>query len=203
MELPSGLHHSCYAHVSSGIITHEAEHWWLVPAMELVHCMFHYLLVAFLRQFQDESQTLPDARLRGLRIVYGVAFMMAAIPHWVVSIISCTAGLWPGLFDRRFARRLHPSNILMPTSPFTGKKVKDSAEGFRWLIQWDHIVGTAATMLWAATLYWDCQSLLPMQRGVRSVLAKVLVYAFVGGPMGVPIGLLWERDEILLSIATA
>jgi hypothetical protein len=162
--------------------------------------LFHYLLVFWYRQGQSIDQASPETTLALLRIAYGFAFVMAAIPHWVVTVISCSARLWPNLFNEKFAASLRPSNVLLPTSPFTRKKARDMVQGFMWLIQWDYVIGTAATALWAMTLYLNARGSLIMQEPWMPILARTMTYALAGGPMGVPIGLLWERDEMILKI---
>jgi hypothetical protein len=132
--------------------------------------------------------------------VYIFAFVLAAIPHWTVMVLSCTASLWPGLFADGISNLLRPSNMLIPKSPWSGVKDVSLSEGFRWVIQWDYLIGTAAMLAWAATMYVRARK---EHTGHGSpaldILMKIIMYSLLGGPGGAAVGLLWERDKIVLS----
>ncbi|KAL3426457.1 hypothetical protein PVAG01_03248 [Phlyctema vagabunda] len=160
--------------------------------------IIHFLLASITRNVPVPCTMLNTESRRCHRLrrtVYAFAFIMGAVPHWIVCVISFTAGIWPQLFNPSISHRLHPSHLLVPTCPFSDAKVADLAQGFMWLIQWDYTIGTAASISWAAAVYRRARP------GYNRVALswKILKYTLAGGPVGAAVGLIWERDEFLLS----
>jgi hypothetical protein len=48
-------------------------------------------------------------------------------------------------------------------------------------------------ILWAGALYWQTGADIDF-----SLLQRLLVNVLLAGPLGIPIGLLWERDAFIL-----
>ena len=95
------------------------------------------------------------------------------------------------------ATAFSPKRVFVPTSPWSGKKVPNMQIGFKWLIQWDYIIGTVGTTVWAITLYLHAAWSQDIDIDINSMAFMVFRYSVIGGPMGMPIGLMWERDLIV------
>ena len=163
----------------------------------------HFLLATTRRQVYPPPEAIDLERSTMLlRSVYGFVFIMGALPHMIVMVLSCTAGFWPSLFAKGTARVLHPRNLLTVTSPFSRVKARDLAQGIQWLIQWDHVIGTASMIVWATTLYMRTKQELGLGYDWSHTLWRIIMYAFGGGPVGAAVGLLWERDELLLNVGS-
>ncbi|KEF55689.1 uncharacterized protein A1O9_08439 [Exophiala aquamarina CBS 119918] len=161
----------------------------------------HYISRWFLGFIGAQDPLTVQDYQHKIRLVYGVAFALAAIPHWVSNVIFWSAALWPRLFNPNYSASLHPRETVLPPNPFSSRQSKDTAEGCTWLIQWDNIIGTAAAWVWALKLFLDAHYVIGSFVSFLSIFLKSLLYISVGGPMGLPIGLMWERDEILSSLA--
>ena len=160
---------------------------------------FHY---AYLFLLRDDHALLPQqlvpsssSTLASLRLIYSLAFVMAAVPHWIVGSISFTAGLRPSMFNEKEAKALSPWKILVPTLPFKPRKARDISQGFLWLIQWDYLVGTVGMIVWALVLHSNARNVYrPDDKWTQTIL-RFAGYLILGGPGGLPVGIMWERDE--------
>jgi len=159
---------------------------------------FHYVYVYV---FADNMQTRSQLKQSGsgllpsLRIVYGLAIIMALLPYWVVCVISFTAWLCPGKFNEKTAECLKPPNLLLPTLPYDRRKASDMSEGFLWLIQWDYILGTLGMIVWSLVLHSNAREVYAVDDTWPNIFVRFLVYTMVGGPAALPVLVLWERDE--------
>lgn len=184
--------------VVTTIFKHTAMAWY--QQWNLFISVSHFIFACALRRWYPASK-FPSYRTL---ICYGYifAFALTAIPHWTVMVLSCTASLWPSLFVNDISDLLRPSNMLIPKSPWSGVTDVSLSEGFRWVIQWDYLIGTAAMLAWAATMYARARK-LHTRHGYSAlgILMTIIIYSLLGGPMGAAVGLMWERDKIVLSRA--
>lgn len=160
---------------------------------------FHY---AYLFLLQGDHALLSpqpalssSSTLSSLRLIYSLAFIMAAIPHWIVCLISFSAWLHPNMFTEKEAKALHPWKVLVPTLPFTPRKAKDISQGFMWLIQWDYLVGTIGMIVWALVLHSNARNAYRPDDEWIDIVLRFVGYLILGGPGGLPVGIMWERDE--------
>lgn len=79
-------------------------------------------------------------------------------------------------------------------------KAKDLAEGMLWLIQWDYFSGYLAPAVWAVFLRLKVEKTPHRSDSLVYCLIRAVLYLLVAGPVGIAIGMVWERDEILLGV---
>lgn len=174
------------------------QQWHLV--VEAVHYSFVWT-VFFLQSHGMISQPeywSSEKTMKLLRVVYLFTFALAAIPYWTVMVLTTASYLAPRIFVPQYLSYLHPKNVLVPTWPRRGITAKDLKDGTKWLIQWDFIVGTTGTAIWAFTLRNRAAELQGIGLDPFHVsLLKALVYFAAGGPVAIPIGFMWERDELV------
>jgi hypothetical protein len=160
----------------------------------------HYTLVALLRLCSLPSKLdSPKTRILLYRSVYIFAFAFAVFTHLPVMSLSFAAFAWPSLFNYEYAHLLQPKHLLIPTSPFLDTKAKNLAEGMLWLIQWDYFSGYLAPAVWAIFLRRRVGE-TPNKSDMGYCLIRALLYLLMAGPIGIAIGMVWERDEILLCV---
>jgi hypothetical protein len=182
------------------IVTYKFKHtlagWY--QQWNLFIAFFHYGYFHLIAD-KTQSSSWPDqyasSNLSSLRVVYGLAFMMASIPHWTVCVISFMAWLCPSIFNEKKVECLKPANVLVPTLPFTQRKARNMAQGFLWLIQWDYILGTLGMIVWALVLHVNARDVYGVDDSRSYMLLRFSAYTFVGGPAALPVMVLWERDE--------
>lgn len=159
---------------------------------------FHYAYVyifAGSTRFDSQLRQSGSVLLPSLRIVYGLAFIMAQLPHWIVCVISFTAWLCPSMFNEKKVESLKPLNLLVPTLPYDRRKARNMPEGFLWLIQWDYVLGTLGTIVWSLVLHSNAREVYGVDDTWPTMFFRFLVYTIVGGPAALPVLILWERDE--------
>lgn len=163
--------------------------------------VLHYTLVALLR-FSSLPSKLepPEIRLILYRSVYIFAFAFAIFTHLPVMSLSFAASAWPSLFNEEYAYMLQPNHLLVPKNPFMDAKAKDLAEGMLWLIQWDYFSGYLAPAVWAVFLRLKVEKTPHRSDSLVYCLIRAVLYLLVAGPVGIAIGMVWERDEILLGV---
>lgn len=81
------------------------------------------------------------------------ALLLAAIPHAAALSLSLGALALPQLFAPATAASLHPARVFLPKLSTTPGDAVPLAEGVLRFMQWDEAVSTAATVVWAATVY--------------------------------------------------
>lgn len=170
----------------------------------LIISAIHYSTVRLMGTFHDyevnESHYLPmsESKVYVLRANFVFAMALAAIPYFVVSTTSTTSWLAPTLFNPKTVKSLHPKWILLPTWPRSGVRARNIDEGVQWLIQWDYLLGTIAMLIWAALLVTSATNKQGHQvYSLGAELLNCILYFLIGGPNGVVVGLIWEREEVV------
>jgi hypothetical protein len=182
--------------VISVVLKHSALGWY--QQWNLWIALPHLILALILRRTSVASYFTDRTKLVSLyRTVYGFAFAFAALSHIPVFTLSLTAAFSTGLLNDEHAAILKPSHLLVPKSPFSGLEARDLVEGTSWLIQWDYINGNFSHMIWAIVLYWRAISTIGITGNWSHVIKRGLIYFMTAGPIGVAVGLIWERDELL------
>ncbi|PNP56291.1 hypothetical protein THARTR1_03816 [Trichoderma harzianum] len=115
-----------------------------------------------------------------MQSVYMFLFVMAAVSHWL-SVFGA------------FATGVTMTELFLPAFPGKDKKARHGWEAAKWCVQWDVVLDTPAMILWAGVLYWQTGGVMN-----SSLWQRLLVNFLLAGPLGIPIGLLWERDAFVL-----
>ena len=161
----------------------------------------HYTLVVLLRATSASSNFISQKNEQIIyRCVYTFAFAFAVLTHLPVMVVSFTASVWPALFKDEYIHLLQPKHLLVPTNPFSDTKVTDLAEGMFWLIQWDYFSGYLAPAFWAFSLYRIADATRSQSGSLRHSLIRAALYCLMAGPVGIAVGMIWERDEMMLSL---
>jgi hypothetical protein len=112
--------------------------------------------------------------------VYTFLFVLAGLSHWL-SVLGA------------FATGVSMTDVFLPALPGKDVKARNGWEAAKWCVQWDVVLATPAMVLWAGVLYWQTGGVVD-----SSLLQRLLVNFLLAGPLGVPIGLLSERDAYVL-----
>jgi hypothetical protein len=148
----------------------------------------------------DSKSTSPDknrAFLQNLRWVYMFGIGCSAWGHIGTWSISLLAMFSPQLFALGVAEIFHPSSIFLNASPFSGAKAASIAEGSKWFLQWDLLIGSAAMLLWAIALRVQAESPRSSFLAYLSQFTFLLLVSFVIGPSGAAVVAVWTRDELV------
>jgi len=174
------------------------QQWHLI--IEAVHYTVVWSTSCMVRSGMSRLEYSPETSgltLELMRTNYVVAMALTALPYWVVSIFSVASWLAPTLFNPKIVHSLHPKWVLVPTWPRKNLKASDPRDGFRWLIQWDILLGTTAVVIWAMALRtYAAEKQNMWANSWWRYFLKAVGYFFVGGPNGIAVGFMWERDEI-------
>ena len=125
--------------------------------------------------------SLPATEARHqIQSVYMFIFVLAGLSHWV-SVLGA------------FATGVSMADLFLPALPGKDVKARHGWDAAKWCVQWDVVLATPAMILWAGVLYWQTGGVTD-----TSLVQRLLVNCFLAGPLGIPIGLLWERDAFVL-----
>lgn len=113
---------------------------------------------------------------------YMFILVLAGLSHWI-SVIGA------------FATGVSMSELFLPALPGKDVKARHGWEAAKWCVQWDVVLDTPAMIFYAGALYWQTGG--PVG---SSLLQRLFVNFLLAGPLGVPIGLLWERDAVVLGL---
>lgn len=135
--------------------------------------------------------------IKYLRQAYAFAILSSAGSHLAAFSLSLLAFAFPVLFSSTYLPQLQPERIFVPVVPFGQPEVKTLADGALWFLQWDIVVGVAATLLWGLTLRTTAKH-------EQVTLAKVVIGAIKTGatvlflgPCGTAAVAVWGRDELV------
>jgi hypothetical protein len=137
------------------------------------------------------------AFVKSLNGVYMFGIGCSTLGHIGTWSISLLAMLSPGLFASGVDELLHPSNVFLNTSPFSGAKAANIADGVKWFLQWDLLVGSAAMLLWAIALRVQAETVRSSLSAYLSQFTFLLLVSAVIGPSGAAVMALWARDELV------
>lgn len=182
----------------------------------LTHFMLAFTLRPLLSNFQSDSAGSLSPRSihkeastkssRLLHTAYIFVFIMGSIPYLTTMTISCTASIWPSLFAPSVASSLTLANILIPPNPFSGRQSVDLIQGAVWIIRWENVLASLIMGVWALALHRRarCSQGSKMEwKEIIGMVGRLVGYTLVGGPSGVAVGLMWERDCFLLNMEEA
>ncbi len=136
--------------------------------------------------------------LRTLRPTYLFAFTFSSASHVATLTLSITSLLCPAVFASGYPSLFHPIQIFVPLSPFSTAKVSSIGEGSLSFLQYDLIIGSAASILWALVLNRNAHKETIGLEGWASLLAKTLGLTVFAGPGSAMVWLMWARDEHVL-----
>ncbi|KAK4617737.1 Terpene cyclase [Fulvia fulva] len=160
----------------------------------LIHTLLAWTWIASGYDQNSSDATMEDF-LGRLRPVYTFTMVFAGASLWIPVIISALA-MFSG---RRSQQRLDIKHIFVPPSPWSKVKCRSAFEGGKWLLQWDGIIGSSASAVWALSLFNESRAMLAPDLPLKTILEKIALYLVMGGPMAVATGFLWERDALVLS----
>lgn len=136
--------------------------------------------------------------LRYLRRCYAFTLVLTTCSHLLAAGIPVLAHLFPSLFSPVHVSRLQPSNVFVPSSPFSPiEPITSIADGILTLVQWDLLTGSLAVLVWAVTLRVQAQKTGFWAYEWVEGLVKVAALVCVCGPVGAAAAVLWERDELV------
>ncbi|KAF2207332.1 hypothetical protein CERZMDRAFT_51358 [Cercospora zeae-maydis SCOH1-5] len=144
---------------------------------------------------QDAHAPTDIELLHSLRPLYQLTMLFAAGSLWVPILISISA-LISGSSRRR---RLGLRSIFVPPSPWSKIQCSDTFEGGKWLLQWDGIIGSIGSAVWALALFNDARVTWAPEQSLMSWWWTAMRYLALGGPIAVATGFLWERDALVFA----
>ncbi|PGG95778.1 hypothetical protein AJ79_09878 [Helicocarpus griseus UAMH5409] len=147
----------------------------------------------------SNKATATKQTLSTLRPIYALSFALIAIPHIVSYTLSITPLLAPALFDSSAAASLHPATVFLNTLPWSGARTESLGQGALWFLQWDHLLGSGALLMWAVVLHVATHRSRGVKVGCLAFGVKVLALCAVSGVAGAAVELMWERDEVVLA----
>lgn len=160
-------------------IKQSAAAWWQQwPA----YTALSQLLLALVWSPAVTSSHQTTANWPQLRSVYTFILVIAGLSHWL-SLIGA------------FATGVTMTELFLPAWPRRETKARHGWEAAKWCVQWDVVLDTPALNLWAGVMSWQAGLVID-----SSCLQRLLVDFLLAGPLGIPVGLLRERDAFVLGM---
>ncbi|KAF4544453.1 Atma protein [Lasiodiplodia theobromae] len=179
---------------------------WLASAWQVFPLWIYLAQTVILRPFFTSRTPTPSSPAAAATSSYHAAssthlfaLLFAAIPHATTLTLSLSTLAFPSLFSPTTAAALHPAAVFLPKLSPAGTTGVSLAEGTTRLMQWDELVSSVASVVWAATLYLrDTRTKGGKRYGVVGVVLRAVGWSVVGGPAAAAVGLVWARDEGVL-----
>jgi hypothetical protein len=163
-------------HVRNTSIKQSIAGWWQQWPAYVALCQ---LLLSLVWCPASSSPVITDTWPQ-LQSVYTFIFVMAGMSHWI-SVFGA------------FATGVTMTELFLPAWPGKDKKARHGWEAAKWCVQWDVVLDTPAMILWAGVLCWQAGVVMDSM-----LWQRLIVNLLIAGPLGVPVGLLWERDALLV-----
>lgn len=162
----------------------------------------HFLLTTLVLTVEQRASVLTESdkrtkTIKYLRQAYAFAVMSSAGSHLAAISLSLLAYAFPVLFSSTYLPQLQPDRIFIPVVPFGQPEVKVLADGALWFLQWDIVVGVAASLLWALTLRIAAKREHATLVGTIVGVVKVAIITAILGPCGTAAVAVWGRDELV------
>ncbi|KAH0835256.1 hypothetical protein AYO21_07174 [Fonsecaea monophora] len=168
--------------------------------------LMHQVFRTLFRIWNVEGNRSQDikSQLHTTRRVYASALIIATFSHIYTISISLSAYILPDFVTSELATELSPWHLFLPKNPLdVGFRVKDIFEGVHIFMQWDYLLGSAASVVTAAAVR-DCSSIdlnstLSVLRWLHmGELPDIILRSLCLGPIGAAVTYMWERDEYVL-----
>lgn len=168
----------------------------------------HLILTSFATSRDARAAALTESDKRSksinyLRQAYAFSIVSSAGSHLAAWSLSLLAYAFPVLFSPTYLPQLQPARIFVPVLPFGQHEVKVLADGALWFLQWDILVGVAATLIWGLTLRVAVNHEQATPRQLVMGAFGTAITTLILGPCGSAAVALWSRDELVFRRSNA
>ncbi|EON68662.1 hypothetical protein W97_07920 [Coniosporium apollinis CBS 100218] len=137
----------------------------------------------------------PQAHLVNARVLYAITIVVTTVVHVAIVTLSLSTVLFPALYTPSTLAAFAPAHLLFPTASGIVASIGEGVLNFMLL---DQYIGYGSTLLWAAVLHWDSLQRLSVLQVIGAGMISICG-CLVCGPASVAVGLVWARDEVVLS----
>ncbi|KAK0637819.1 Citreoviridin biosynthesis protein D [Lasiodiplodia hormozganensis] len=190
----------------SPILTTPLVQQWLASAWQIFPVWIYLARTVVLPPFFTSRASTPSSPAAAAAASYHAAstthlfaLLLAALPHATTLTLSLSSLAFPSLFAPATAAALHPAAVFLPKLSPAGTTGVGLAEGVTRFMQWDELVSSVASVVWAGTVYLrDTRTKGGKRFGVLGVVVRAVGWSVIGGPAAAAVGLVWARDEGVL-----
>ncbi len=128
--------------------------------------------------------------------VYTFVLTLCVVNHLPALLLSLLPlGIIPKSMPAlAYLARASFKSAFIPPLPL-GQPIQGLAEGVHIFLLWDMYIGSAAGLLWAIVLYRNVSTGKQNTASNLSLVARVITWTVLGGPVAAWTILIWERDE--------
>ncbi|KAL8949356.1 MAG: hypothetical protein Q9222_004530 [Ikaeria aurantiellina] len=144
------------------------------------------------------SKNDPGRTIGRMRTVYPMMMTVAVVSRISTWTIAISTILFPSIFASGFVHLLTPTAVFAPMAATSSVKVPSIAAGAFQFLQYDEMVGAAATVLWSAALYINGAKGNTLGAWLKLITIGIAVEA-VAGPQGFAVAAVWARDEMIFA----
>ncbi|KAI2623949.1 hypothetical protein GGS26DRAFT_215217 [Hypomontagnella submonticulosa] len=153
-----------------------------------------------LRNSQSQD-TLAGEQEKGLLAkAYLFAFFWCIVSQIIPLVLIAAVRLRPSMFPTHLREAWTVYNVFMPPSFWSIKEMQSMARGMHDFFLYDQYVGSTAAIVWASALYVNSREASMKARNWTKLAFVVTALSVCSGPAGAVVWLMWERDQLLLSV---
>ncbi|KAI2613229.1 hypothetical protein GGR54DRAFT_643025 [Hypoxylon sp. NC1633] len=131
---------------------------------------------------------------------YSFAFAWCIISQAVPLALIAAVRLDPAAFPPELRDAWTISNVFAPPPFWSSAKMESMATGMHDFFLYDQYVGSTAAIVWSATLYVNARETSMTARSWGKLACVIAALSVAAGPAGAVVWMMWERDQVLLSL---
>lgn len=167
---------------------------WIYISQEILTTLAKSFEFVFSTGFELGDRNLV---LKHLRVAYVFALCFSASGHLIFWLLCTLVYSFPVMWNPDFVAKMQPVHLIWPQAPFPPTRAASLADGVLWILQWEHITGMAALVVWSSTLRMAIE---PKQWTLGQhlmCLTRLAVLVLAIGPAGAAVAAVWQRDELV------
>ncbi|KAI1376863.1 hypothetical protein F4677DRAFT_76611 [Hypoxylon crocopeplum] len=131
---------------------------------------------------------------------YLFAFVWCIISQIGPLMLIAAVHVRPSAFPSRLQEAWTVFNVFVPPPFWSTEKMESMGTGMHDFFLYDQYVGSTAAVIWSVALYVNLRETPMLARSWAKLAFVVAALSVFTGPAGAVVWLVWERDQLLLSV---
>ncbi|KAI1454018.1 hypothetical protein F4805DRAFT_338317 [Annulohypoxylon moriforme] len=131
---------------------------------------------------------------------YLFAFAWCVVSQLIPLILILAVHIYPSAFPSQLREAWTIFNVFMPPPFWSTEKMESMATGMHDFFLYDQYVGSTAAIVWTFGLYLNSRTTPIKIADWAKLVSTIVALSVLTGPAGAAVWLMWERDQILLSV---
>ncbi|KAI0377138.1 hypothetical protein F5Y04DRAFT_191780 [Hypomontagnella monticulosa] len=153
-----------------------------------------------LRKSHSQDSLSGEQEKDLLAKAYLFAFFWCILSQMIPLILIAAVRLRPSMFSSHLREAWTVYNVFVPPPFWSTEKMESMARGMHDFFLYDQYVGSTAAIVWASALYMNSREASMKAKNWTKLAFVVTALSVCSGPAGAVVWLMWERDQLLLSV---